>query len=289
MMYDIETDLEEGVRCPLCGGEGDAAGGYYDFPPFRVVPCSGCGLWFLSPRLREEAMRRVYAAGDYFEGGGSDGYSHSSGSYEDQEVALRRTFRHLLSNLARRGIAGGRLLEVGAGYGYLLDEAQRHFTSRTGTDYDPRAVTRMRDLGIEAFEGGAEALPVGARFNLIVTTGVIEHVYQPQQFVQRLRGHLEEEGWMVAAAPMMDSFWLRLMGHRWPSFKIPEHIAYYNRRTLGELFRRCGAREVVDIPYPATYPLGLVAAKLGLPLPHAIRRLGLWLPSTMVAAAARFR
>ncbi|MGE3468665.1 MAG: class I SAM-dependent methyltransferase, partial [Pyrinomonadaceae bacterium] len=85
-----------------------------------VVRCTECSMHYLYPRLNEAAMQRFYREDDYFVGGVS-GYSDSS--YSDQERALRSTFRCLMDNMKKRGLAGGSLLEVGCGYGYLLAEA----------------------------------------------------------------------------------------------------------------------------------------------------------------------
>jgi hypothetical protein len=72
-------------------------------------------------RLIEIAMQEVYREPSYYEGGES-GYADTS--YAAQEFALRAMFQRLLQNLAKRGLTGGDLLEVGCGYGHLLDEAR---------------------------------------------------------------------------------------------------------------------------------------------------------------------
>ena len=66
-------------------------------------------------------MQEVYREPSYYEGGES-GYADTS--YAAQEFALRAMFQRLLQNLAKRGLTGGDLLEVGYGYGHLLDEAR---------------------------------------------------------------------------------------------------------------------------------------------------------------------
>jgi hypothetical protein len=109
--------------CPLC--ESDRR----EFPfrlhePYRVARCMECGLHYLYPRLIEIAMQEVYREPSYYEGGES-GYADTS--YAAQEFALRATFQRLLQNLAKRGLTGGDLLEVGYGYGHLLDEARLFF------------------------------------------------------------------------------------------------------------------------------------------------------------------
>src|SRR4030095_8598990 len=70
---------------------------------------------------------------------------------------------------------------------------------------------------------------------------VSAHLYQPRAFVRRLATLLRPGGRVALATPNYDSWLRRLLGRRTVSFKIPEHVAYYDPRTLaravGEEFR----------------------------------------------------
>ena len=81
----------------------------------------------------------------------------------------------------------------------------------------------------------------------------------------------------------MGSFWRKLMGKRWPSFKLPEHILYFDSRTLHRLFEQCGVTDIQPMPYAHAFPLPLIAAKLGVRLSPDWNRHSLWLPATTVA------
>src|SRR5215469_12588232 len=177
----LVTKLEYPV-CPLCGSA------QREFPfqlrePFTVARCAECGLHYLHPRLGETAIREAYQQSSYYEGGVC-GYADTS--YADQEAALRSTFKCLLNNLSKRGLTRGNLLEVGCGYGYLLDEAAPYFDRRVGTDYSPEAVAKARATGAEVFVGGVEQVPFEDRFDCTVAIQVIEHVYEPLSFVGKL-------------------------------------------------------------------------------------------------------
>ncbi len=267
--------------CPLCGGD-DPRPSRYRFAPHAVVRCRRCGLWYLAPRLAEDAMRQSYVDDSYFEGAGA-GYS----SYLAQEATLRHTFRRFLGELDRRGMTGGRLLEVGCAYGFFLDEAAGHFTARVGTEFSARAADRAEGRDHRILLGGLEQLAPDERFETAAAIHVIEHVYEPVTFLARLREHLVPGGWAVLATPDMGAFWRPLMGRRWTFFKIPEHVTYFDRSTLRRLFAAAGYRDVRTLPYASVFPLDLVAEKLGLAVPRALRHLRLRLPATTVAMAGR--
>lgn len=276
------------TACPLCGTDKPNQNKKFLFDPYQVVQCTNCKLWYLSPRLSESEILKAYANPDYFKGGGEFGYSQKQGAYFDQENALRLTFRKFLRQLKRRNMTGGHLLEVGCSYGFLLEEAESMFKSLTGTDFDSEALKRVKQLGYQGIQGGVDALPTDKRYDLIVATGVIEHIYNPIEFVKQLSQYLSATGWIVLATPPMNSFWLKLQGKNWASFKIPEHVTYYDHHTLSELFRRCGATETTRLAYPQAYPLGMIGEKLGFSIPAWLAKYNIWLPATMFAIAARF-
>jgi SAM-dependent methyltransferase len=229
-------------------------------------------------------MQEVYRQTSYYEGG-AHGYAHTS--YLDQERALRATFQRLLRNLARRGLTGGDLLEIGCGYGYLLDEARLFFNRRVGTEFSTRAAEIASATGAEVFVGGLEQIPSERKFDSVIATQVIEHVYEPLLFVKRLAGHTNPGGHILLATPDIGGVLRKLMGRRWPSFKVPEHVLYFDYQTLGSLMRRAGLKDVHRFPYPHAFPAGLIVAKFGFKLPPLLAQVKLWVPATTVAAYGR--
>lgn len=229
-------------------------------------------------------MQEAYRQSSYYEGG-TCGYADTS--YVAQESALRETFKRLLRNLARRGLTGGDFLEIGCGYGYLLGEARCYFDRRVGTEFSAQAAEIARVTGAEVFVGGVEQLPAEAKFDCIVATQVIEHVYEPLTFVKQLVSQAKNCGHIIIATPDIGGILRKAMGRRWPSFKVPEHVLYFDYKTLRGLMSRAGLNNVRRLPYPHAFPLGLIAAKFGVMMPPQLARLKIWVPSTTVAAYGR--
>ena len=266
--------------CPLCGqpdGKVLYSGGR--FAPYGVNRCLHCGMSYLSPRPTEHAMLELYQQDRYFSGVTEEGY----GDYAAQEPALRATFRRLLQTLAARRLTGGKLLEIGCGYGYLLDEARLYFDLRVGTDFSDGAIKQAQPRANQVYKGGIDSVPESAQFDFIIATHVIEHVYHPQAFLRALILRLRPGGYLLIAAPDMGSFWRIIMGRYWPSFKLPEHVLYFDRHTLSNLLHSCGIRQISHVPYPHAFPLPLIASKFGISIEPTLNRYSLWLPATTIA------
>ncbi|PYI42459.1 MAG: hypothetical protein DMF12_06820 [Verrucomicrobia bacterium] len=269
--------------CPVCGSD------QRQFPfrlhrPYSVACCTACGFHYLYPRLIESAIQEAYRESSYYEGGAC-GYADAS--YTAQESALRATFKRLLHNLAGRGLTSGDLLEIGCGYGYLLDEARPFFDRRVGTEFSAQGAEIARKTGADVFVGGIEQVSLERKFDCVIATQVIEHVYEPLTFVRQLANHTKPGGHIVIAAPDIGGALRKAMGRRWPSFKAPEHVLYFDFWTLSALMHQAGLTNVRRLPYPHAFPLGLLTAKFGLTMPPLLARPKVWVPATTVAAYGR--
>jgi SAM-dependent methyltransferase len=273
----------ETVACPLCGEDDPRPSPYFE-APFRVVRCGGCGLWYLSPRLTADATSSLYRRSHYYSGGEA-GYA----DYGRQARSLRRTFRRLLAKMAALGMTGGRLLEVGTGLGYFLAEARGHFGERLGVELSPETADAAAALSGAVVHPELEAIPSDARFDCIAALHVIEHVHDPGAFVETLVRYLAPGAALVLAAPDMGSFWRRVTGRRWPSFKYPEHVCFYDAVTLARLLVDAGFESPTRLSYLHDFPLSEVLDKLHVPSPSLLDRVPVPIPSTTICFAAKRR
>lgn len=224
--------LEETGACPLCGSEGQKK--IYGFPPFHVVRCTDCSIAYLSPRMHEPDIRRIYEDPSYFSAPSSEfGY----GNYAVQAAGLRKSFSLLVKKLDSCGVSGGDLLEIGCGPGLFLKEARAFFSRTTGLDYSETALKTAAHHADRVIKGDVNRLGEEDQFDMIAAISLLEHVYDPMRFMRILIKHLRQDGSVLFITPDFDGIWRRIMGHGWPSFKIPEHVLYYNRESLSKLGR----------------------------------------------------
>jgi SAM-dependent methyltransferase len=137
------------------------------------------------------------------------------------------------------------------------------------------------------FVGGIEQVPGDSGFDCVLGIQVIEHVYNPRRFLEQLAKHAKPGGHIVLATPDIGGVLRKTMGRRWPSFKVPEHVLYFDFRTLRMLMSGAGLRDVRRLPYPHAFPLGLIGTKFRLRIPRPLARLNVWVPATTVAVCGR--
>jgi SAM-dependent methyltransferase len=170
----------------------------------------------------------------------------SDPEYLAEEQGRRRSARRLLRRLARHA-PRGRLLQVGCGYGLLLDEARRRGYDVEGVELSADAARHARvELGLPIEEASIEeATLAGAPYDAILLVDVLEHLEDPIAVLRRLRPLLADRGALLIVTPDPSSLVARLAGGRWWCY-VPAHHCLIPRRTLRGLVRACGLQVVDD-------------------------------------------
>jgi SAM-dependent methyltransferase len=223
-----EGDLEP-VVCPLCG-PGPGARLRFHFAPFRVAACNHCGLNFLSPRLNERAMLRLYQDQNYFRsavpGQGYDEY------LDVRENWLKSFARRLRQIQKYRPV--GRVLDVGCGPGFFMEAAAHMGYDVWGVDPSDYIVRVARErFGARVQHGTIHTADFEPQsFDVVVAFDTFEHVYDPLKFLDQARTLLKPRGVLAITTPDPTSVLARVFRRRWVSFKIPEHIFYWSREPM---------------------------------------------------------
>jgi 2-polyprenyl-3-methyl-5-hydroxy-6-metoxy-1,4-benzoquinol methylase len=228
-----ETQEYKTASCPVCHGV--HTGHAFDAPDAPILRCASCNFLFLYPQPSDETLRGIYTE-NYFLGALNE-------QLRIHVAAEKTTTAELyLDQLARHGIRGGRLLEVGCGDGYLLSAAERRGFEVVGVEYSEHAARRARARLTrgQVLVGEISDLNLPAEaFDVCVLADVIEHVRDPRSFLATVRDRLKPGGGLLVATPSTDSWSARLMRSRWMEFKT-EHMSYFSRHTMESLLSQTG-------------------------------------------------
>ncbi|MGY1707938.1 class I SAM-dependent methyltransferase [Geodermatophilus sp. SYSU D00758] len=237
----------EDVVCCLCGVPGTLV---HDVAPFGVVRCPRCRLVFVSPRLRPEALQRLYDDAGYFEGGvygsrvSTDAAAPAGDGRLSPAMLLQRTWTAGRLRLIEREhglLPGGRLLEVGAGYGLFLDAARTAGWTTSGVELSRTGAAHASGaLGLDVFCGQLEDAPLEPGFAVVCAWDTVEHVPDPLSFWRTVRSLVADDGVVLFSTPYWSSLPARLLGTRWWTLKPTEHIWHFTPRTHALLLARAG-------------------------------------------------
>ncbi|MFQ5648500.1 MAG: class I SAM-dependent methyltransferase [bacterium] len=141
--------------------------------------------------------------------------------------------------------AGGRLLDIGSGSGRRLRLMQALGWQVQGIEVDPAAVARSRAAGLEVSAGRlGEQNFADEVFDAITMSHVIEHMHDPARVLRTCFRILKPGGLLVLATPNIESWAHRLYGQDWVHLDPPRHLFLFSSRTLVEMARQSGFREL---------------------------------------------
>ncbi|MCG3176726.1 MAG: Ubiquinone biosynthesis O-methyltransferase [Candidatus Omnitrophica bacterium] len=275
-----ETGPVRPVRCSLCEGSryylvyedrrsapSTAKSGYTisesDLEkPDKVVRCMTCGLVYALPKESAQEIREDYQ-------------QMVDEGYLREERGRREQARIILSRFPLK--RDGKLLDVGCGPGFFLDEARKAGWDVRGADLSEWAREHCRDrYGIEVFTGTLEEARYPDRsFDAVVMNDFIEHVTDPRATLREARRILKNDGVLYISTPDIDSLLSRVLGARWWGIN-KYHLYYFSRRTLEKMFSAVGLRRVRYSSYPRVFSAAYWAQRLE-PYPAFVSVPGRWL------------
>lgn len=250
-----DEDVEP-VRCCVCDEAGDRL---YDVRPFAVVRCPRCGLVFVSPRLRAQALQEVYDDVGYFEGG-------VYGEQGSLAMRLQRTWTRGRLNLLPAAVAGARLLEIGCGYGHFLAAARDRGYDVAGVELSRPAAAYARErLGLDVRRGQLADAGLTGGFDVIAAWDTLEHVPDPAAFLRVACSLLAPGGVLAFSTPYFSSLPARLLRQRWWTLKPAEHIWHFTPQHHRLVFARAGLAVTRIVRNPlAAANLGRLDSMVGL-------------------------
>lgn len=263
-------------RCLLCGQPGrvlysnlrdrlfSAEGAW------SIVQCDRvkCGLLWLDPMPSVEDVHRIYAS--YYthaderprtgllarlfaaakRGYVANHFGYDAGPMERVLGLLPWIYpgRRAELNFSVMGLRAeqrGRLLDVGAGSGWLVRHMNSLGWEAEGLDFDAHAVERARARGLKMHQG---ALPqqgfAEASFDAITMSHSIEHLHDPVGWLAEARRVLKPGGCLAIATPNTRSVLHRRFREHWFPLDPPRHLHLFNRAALESALQKAGFEQM---------------------------------------------
>jgi SAM-dependent methyltransferase len=251
------------VRCPLCDGEECKYLFWtkdYTFKcsdeVFRVNRCAKCGCGYVSPRPAEQDIGRYYPQEFYWSWEGSDHELDWSVIIEKRKLQLEAKARWL------KGVTPGLLLDIGAQKGEFIWFMRQFGWKVEGVEMSTD-VPNPADLPIKY----GDFLDIdfsGKLYDVVTFWAVLEHVYNPAQFIEKAVALLKPGGRLVVLVTNLNSIQSRF----YQADDFPRHLTLFTKRSVRSMCVKYG----LNLEKVSTTQ-DIFGGSLGGGLLHVVKRL----------------
>ncbi len=136
----------------------------------------------------------------------------------------------------------GRVLDVGCGTGYVINELRTFGWDVEGVDPDLEAAdVAWKAFGLKIGTGMLEDQSYPSdKFDAVLMNHVIEHVHDPVNLLRECHRILRPGGLLVVATPNAESLGHNYFGANWRVLEPPRHLTIFSSRTLFQLAEEAG-------------------------------------------------
>jgi len=225
---------------------------------YRFVKCLKCGLIFSNPIFEQDKI--------------SSFYFKSGFHYAPESKYLKKTYGQLLGKLLKNNKKKLRLLDIGCGNGFFLEEAiNMGIGDVWGVEPGQASAKQAKKylqkrIKVDILKSHLYKLK---SFDIITCFHTLDHVVDPNNFLKISYSLLKKGGKIIFVVHDTRGLSVRLFGEKSPIFDI-EHIYLFNTDTLSKIFKKNGyvVESVFNLKnkYPLSYWFRMT------PIPSFVKR-----------------
>ena len=210
-------------NCIICGS--GSIKKMKNYEKQHLVKCLSCKFVFCEPiptELELEKHYENYGRNDYLSPLTIKRYHEILDSFEP----YRKT---------------NKLIDVGCGIGYFLEEAKKRGWEVYGTEFTDEAIEICSKKGIKMNKGILNPDNYESQeFDVITSFEVIEHINNPQEELANFFKILRKGGLVYCTTPNFNSLLRYRLKEKYNVLCYPEHLSYYTPKSLKFIFNRSG-------------------------------------------------
>ena len=239
-------------KCPVCNFNKFSF--LFNKNGFSFNKCNNCSYVFVNPRPDEKVLFSYYNE-DFFKGK-IEFPGRWTKNYHEGTAAYIGRSKKILSEIINYN-KGGKLLDIGCGLGYLIEQAEKAGWETTGLEISDYAIRECRRKHLKVKKGQIEKLDRFSNFfDVIVAQDVLEHVFKPEYFLNKVNNLLKTNGLFVLELPNNSSLRAILMGKAWIEYIPPVHLNFFDKKNLLLILKNHGF-EVKKIYSEISITIGL--------------------------------
>lgn len=222
------------LNCAVCGS--NSSNKIADENNLEIIECGECQYTYVNPRPNSANLELFYR--EYFPP--NEALADSWGA--EMASIFDSIFHYSSSRLV-----GGNLLDIGCSYGHFLSRFQTNIWTLYGIDPSPTAIQYCNRLHpeINTCVGNFENSHYKQdSFDLITCFYVVEHVFDPRDFLNKIHLILRPGGMLIIRIPYSRPFFFISKLLRRPLMYAPMHLNDFSPNQFSRMILELGYSSV---------------------------------------------
>lgn len=252
---EMPRDRFVSIACPACSGQNAVL--QIEKLGFQYQRCVDCGTLYCSPRPAGSDLDQFYQQSKSSNFWAKEFFPAVA---EPRREKLFRPKAQKVSELFFSSDSIKSVCDVGAGYGIFVEELKALKPDLRYAAVEPGAelAAVCRSKGLEVLETMAEdALEWKGRFDLVICSEVIEHVFDPESFIRSLASLCAPGGKVLLTGLGYEGFDILTLQEHSNSVSPPHHLNFISVEGFRRLLQRCGLTDV-EITTPGQLDFDIV-------------------------------
>lgn len=235
-------NIFEEISCPVCGSKNSKKKfkfsyysnntlsiiGYTDTKPDLFLnECKSCFHHYANPQIKSNYLDKYYS-------------EYNSEYYNLEAVPSNHLSREhkLIYKKIDKVSKGGKILEIGCGFGFLLNEFPDSKWEKYGLEPSKFASNfAKKSFNIKIHNGFLNFDTFKSHsFDVIIFFDLIEHLKYPNEFIKLIKHYLKPKGIIVFGTGNISSINAKLSRKLWSYFSSWEHISFFSSSSVKYFF-----------------------------------------------------
>ncbi len=251
--------------CPVCEGNKfstflTTTDFFVSGEEFRIKKCESCGLGITEDIEDENNIGSYYKSENYI--------SHSNTAVGFVNSIYHKIRKYMLGQKRKlvekvTGLKSGRILDVGAGTGFFLNEMKNHGWKISGTEKSPEARNFAKtEHGLELKDTDKLFQISNESYDIITLWHVLEHIHRLDKNLETFARLLTKNGKLLIAVPNYTSYDATHYKKFWAAWDVPRHIWHFSPKQINKLGAKHGFKltSVRAMPFDSFY-ISLISEK----------------------------
>jgi SAM-dependent methyltransferase len=225
--------------CRICQSENTET---FSFGNTLLLRCNDCGIIF-NNNFPDKITVENYYKYNY----SIDKTKDINNPYilEEKRVKLLPEQYGLISKIISFKNHPARLLDIGCGFGFFIDEARRFGFDSYGVEPSVMALNYCHSIGLNVFDNIDK---ISTKFDIITLFHSLEHFIDPKETIDKIKNILTHDGFLFIRVPAFDCYWSKILKSKWVWFQPENHYFHYSLKSLQYILALSNLK-IIEINY----------------------------------------